>query len=276
MRKIEHTQPDKNINCSEMALPADFPVQAKSYSCYNFIPEPKIEFRNVTYSDTIFGKSILKNISFSIGHGRSTVIVGSKNAGKSAIAHLLMRFIDAEDGDILIDGKDIQSYSPYESRDMIGYVPQELAAYDGTIGEYLRHGNLDATVEEMQYALKTVQLEKSITNIDKFVNAHMINDMNLSDEQLQRLSIARAIMKKSSIFVLDDCFSHQGENTLYKLWNTLKLEFEDSVFIVMERCVRAFHNADQIILLDDGKILCQGTHDNLMQKYPVYRQFAEN
>lgn len=237
----------------------------------------KVEFRNVTFRYTDAEEPVLHDISFTVDRGQTTAIIGSTGSGKSTIASLLMRFYDIESGHILIDGKDVREYQQEELRNNIGYVPQKAFLFSGTIADNLRHGRKDATIAEMQHAAKIAQIDDFIEKADKNFNYRVSQGgNNFSGGQKQRLSIARAIIKKPDIYIFDDSFSALDVKTDARLRSALKNEVMESAVIIVAQRISTILEADQIIVLDEGRIAGKGTHKELMRSCLIYQQIAHS
>lgn len=235
----------------------------------------KIEFKDVSFRYADAEEAVLHDIDFAVNKGETTAIIGSTGSGKSTIASLIMRFFDIENGSILVDGKDVRGYSQEELREKVGYVPQKAFLFSGTIADNLRHGKKNATEEEMYHALRIAQ-------IDDFVEKQGLDyrvsqgGNNFSGGQKQRLSIARAIIKKPDIYIFDDSFSALDFKTDAKLRAALKKEVGNSAVIIVAQRISTILDADQIIVLDEGRIVGKGKHNELMKNCTVYQQIAHS
>lgn len=237
----------------------------------------KVEFRNVTFRYENAENAVLHDISFTAQKGKTTAIIGGTGSGKSTIASLLMRFYDVQEGNILVDGKDVREYPQKELRDKMGYVPQKAFLFSGTIEENLRYGKKDAEREDMLHAAKIAQIDDFILESEKgFQMPVSQSGSNFSGGQRQRLSIARAIIKKPEILIFDDSFSALDFKTDAKLRAALKQEVTDSAVIIVAQRISTITDADQIIVLDEGRIVGKGTHRELLNNCLVYRQIAES
>lgn len=237
----------------------------------------KIEFQNVTFRYENAEKPVLQDINFSVKPGTTTAVIGSTGSGKSTIASLIMRFFDIENGNILVDGKDVREYSQTELRDKIGYVPQKAFLFSGTIADNLRHGKKDATEKDMHHACKIAQIDDFIQSESKgFEYSVAQGGNNFSGGQKQRLSIARAIIKKPDIYIFDDSFSALDFKTDAKLRAALKKEVGDSAVLIVAQRISTILDADQIIVLDEGKIVGMGTHRELLDNCLIYQQIAHS
>ncbi len=237
----------------------------------------KVEFRNVTFRYADAEEAVLHDIDFTVEKGQTTAIIGSTGSGKSTIASLIMRFYDIESGSILVDGKDVREYPQDELRRKVGYVPQKAFLFSGTIADNLRHGKKDATIEEMRHAVKVAQIDDFIENVqDGFHHAVSQGGGNFSGGQKQRLSIARAIVKKPDIYIFDDSFSALDFKTDARLRAALKQEVTDSGVIIVAQRISTILDADQIVVLDEGRIAGKGTHKELLSSCLVYQQIAHS
>lgn len=236
-----------------------------------------VDFKNVTFKYPGAEIPVLTNISFTAQPGQITAIIGSTGSGKSTLVKLLPRFYDITDGEILLDGIDIRDYSQKSLRQQMGYVPQTAALFSGSVRENLALADENATEEDMIEAIKIAQAEEFILNekdgLDRDVSQ---SGTNLSGGQKQRLSIARAIVRKPAIYIFDDSFSALDFTTDYKLRNELTPFIKEStVFIVAQRVSTILH-ADQIVVLDEGKVVGVDTHEVLLKTCPVYREIVQS
>lgn len=237
----------------------------------------KVEFRNVTFRYADAEEAVLHNINFTVEKGKTTAIIGSTGSGKSTIASLIMRFYDIAEGNILVDGKDVRDYLQGELRSKVGYVPQKAFLFSGTIADNLRHGKKHATIEEMRHAVKVAQIDDFIENVENGFN-HTVSQggSNFSGGQKQRLSIARAVIKKPDIYIFDDSFSALDFKTDTRLRAALKQEIIDSGVIIVAQRISTILDADQIVVLDEGRIVGKGTHKELLNSCLVYQQIAHS
>lgn len=239
--------------------------------------DAKVEFRNVTFKYHNAEAAVLHDISFSAHKGHMTAIIGGTGSGKSTIASLLMRFYDIQNGHIFLDGTDIKQFSDLELRARIGYVPQKAFLFSGTIADNLRHGRKDATETEMYEAARIAQIEEFVKSREEGLRSRVSQGgSNFSGGQKQRLSIARAVIKKPEIFIFDDSFSALDFKTDAKLRAALKNEIKDSAMIVVAQRISTIIDADEIVVLDEGYIVGKGTHKELMQNCSVYQQIAQS
>jgi len=231
-----------------------------------------VEFQDVTFSYLGAEKPALSNISFKAAPGEVTAIIGSTGAGKSTLVNLIPRFYDVERGRVLIDGIDTRQMSQKHLRAKIGFVPQKAVLFTGTIKDNLRYGKEDADDREIRHAADVAQASEFILNMpDKFDSMIAQGGTNVSGGQMQRLSIARALVRKPEIYVFDDTFSALDFKTDARLRAALKNETQTSTVLIVAQRVGTVIDADQIIVLDEGRIAGIGTHRELMNTSEVYR-----
>ena len=237
----------------------------------------KLEFRNVTFQYQGAEQPVLSDISFFVRRGKSTAIIGGTGSGKSTIASLIPRLYDIQSGAILIDGINIVKLTKAELRKKISFVSQKAFLFSGTIADNLRHGKADATLEEMRHAAQIAQIDEFIMVQSKGYDAPVSQGgQNFSGGQRQRLSIVRALLKKPEIYVFDDSFSALDFKTDAKLRAALKDEIKESAAIIVAQRVSTIMDADQIVVLDQGRIAGIGTHRELLKNCPVYYQIASS
>lgn len=234
-----------------------------------------VEFENVSFRYPNAEDDVLSGISFTAKPGETTAIIGSTGSGKSTLVQLIPRFFDVTEGSIKIDGVDIRQVSQHDLREKIGYVPQKGILFSGTIDSNLRMGKQDATREGILRAAKIAQAADFIEEKpDKYNTAISQGGGNVSGGQKQRLSIARAIAKNPEIYVFDDSFSALDFKTDAALRKALRDEIKDSTVIIVAQRISTVIHADQILVLDDGKIVGKGTHQELLKNCEVYKQIA--
>jgi ATP-binding cassette subfamily B protein len=230
-----------------------------------------VEFQDVTFSYHGAEAPALSNISFCAKPGKVTAIIGGTGAGKSTLVNLIPRFYDVDSGRVLVDGVDAREMTQEHLRSKIGFVPQKAVLFSGTINDNVRYGKEDATEEEIRHAGDIAQATEFITGMpDKFDSQIAQGGTNVSGGQMQRLSIARALVRKPEIYVFDDTFSALDFKTDAKLRAALKWETRDSTVLIVAQRVSTVMNADQIIVLDEGRLVGLGTHGELMKTCPVY------
>lgn len=239
--------------------------------------EGYITFENVSFQYPDADKPVLKNISFASKPGETIAFIGSTGSGKSSIVQLIPRFYDVTEGRILVDGVDIREYNLKALRRKIGYTPQKALLFTGTITENLKYGNWDATRSEIEEASSVSQSKEFIERLKNHYETVLSEGgSNLSGGQKQRLSIARSIIRKPSIYIFDDSFSALDFQTDAILRNQLSLVTQHATTIIVGQRVSSIMNADQIILLDEGEIAAKGTHKELLQTSPLYREIASS
>ena len=235
--------------------------------------DEEVRFENVEFGYATGGEPALSGISFSVKKGETMGIIGGTGSGKSSLVSLIPRFYDATGGHVYIKENDVKDYPLGALREMVGMVPQKAVLFKGTIRENLRWGSADATEEEMERALSDAQALEIVKAKPEGLDSPVAqNGKNLSGGQRQRLTIARALIKKPDILILDDSASALDYATDLALRRSLAaLSYKPTVFIVSQRASSILH-ADKIAVLDEGKIVGLGTHDELMQTCPVYRE----
>ena len=234
-----------------------------------------VEFDHVSFSYPDAEKEVLEDISFTAGPGRTTAIIGGTGSGKSTLISLIPRFYDATEGSVRVDGKDVREITQHELRDQIGYVPQKGLLFSGTIASNLQYGKEDATEAEMLEAAETAQAMDFIREKEHGLDEEVAQGgTNVSGGQKQRLSIARALVKKPKIYIFDDSFSALDFKTDKALREALKEKVGDSTIIIVAQRINTIIDADQILVLDDGRLAGKGTHDELMETCDVYREIA--
>lgn len=235
--------------------------------------ENYIEFDHVTFAYQNAKEPSLTDISFKVKKGQTIGIIGGTGSGKSSLINLIPRFYDATEGKITVGGTDIKNYPLNQIRTMVGIVPQKAVLFKGTIAENMRWGKKDATEAEMMEALKTAQAAEVVEGKEGGLNADILQGgKNLSGGQRQRLTIARALVKKPEILILDDSASALDYATDAKLRKAIKqMDRNMTVFIVSQRST-TIQYADQIIVLDDGKMVGIGTHEELLRSCEVYQE----
>ncbi|MGG0186042.1 ABC transporter ATP-binding protein [Bacillus rhizoplanae] len=234
-----------------------------------------VEFKDVSFRYPGAEEDVLSNITFTAKPGETTAFIGSTGSGKSTLINLIPRFYDVTSGQILIDGTDIREVSQKELREKIGYVPQKGVLFSGTIESNLKYGKKEATEEELVKASEIAQAMEFINaKPESFRTEISQGGTNVSGGQKQRLSIARALTKESEIFIFDDSFSALDFKTDAALRKALNNEISGSTILLVAQRISTIMNADKIIVLDEGKIVGTGTHEELMENCEVYKQIA--
>ena len=234
-----------------------------------------VEFKDVTFSYHGAEEPALRNISFSAHPGEVTAIIGSTGSGKSTLINLIPRFYDVVGGSVLIDGVDVRSITQEALRAKIGYVPQKAVLFSGSITENIKVGNDTAAEEEIRHAAEIAQAAGFISEMDGGYD-HIIaqGGTNISGGQKQRLSIARALVRKPEVYIFDDSFSALDYKTDAKLRGALRKEIAEATVIIVAQRVGTVMDADRIIVLDEGRIAGMGTHKELLDTCEVYREIV--
>ena len=235
----------------------------------------QIEFQDVTFSYPGAEMPAISNISFKVNPGEVTAIIGGTGSGKSTLIHLIPRFYDVDSGKVLVDGVEVRNWTQESLRKKIGFVPQQAVLFSGTISENIRYGKEDATDEEVLHAAEVAQATEFIANMpDGFDTTISQGGSNVSGGQKQRLSIARALVRKPDIYIFDDSFSALDFKTDAKLRTALKEETTHAALLIVAQRVNTIMDADQIIVLDNGQIVGTGKHKELMETCVVYREIV--
>ena len=242
---------------------------------------PSVEFKHVTFSYGEKSEAIIEDISFVAKAGQTTAFIGSTGSGKSTLINLVPRFFDATEGEVLINNLNIKEYTENALMDKIGYVPQKGYLFTGTVRsnilygvENLKKSELDA---RMRHAAKIAQAEEFITKLkDQYDAPISQGGTNVSGGQRQRLAIARALAKQPEILIFDDAFSALDMKTDKKLREDLKSEIKDTVVLIVAQRISTIKEAEQIIVLDQGKMVGKGTHLELLKKCKVYQEIAKS
>ena len=242
---------------------------------------PSVEFKHVTFSYGEKSEAIIEDISFVAKAGQTTAFIGSTGSGKSTLINLVPRFFDATEGEVLINGLNIKEYTENALMDKIGYVPQKGHLFTGTVRsnilygvENLKKSELDA---RMRHAAKIAQAEEFVTKLkDQYDAPISQGGTNVSGGQRQRLAIARALAKQPEILIFDDAFSALDMKTDKKLREDLKSEIKDTVVLIVAQRISTIKEAEQIIVLDQGKMVGKGTHLELLKKCKVYQEIAKS
>ena len=236
-----------------------------------------LEFSHVDFKYPGAEQNVLSDIDFKVEPGKTTAIIGSTGCGKSTLVNLIPRFYDVTGGQITLDGKDIRRISMEELREEIGFVPQKGVLFSGTIASNLRFGKADATDEDIKEAAEIAQATEFIeTKKEKYDSPIAQGGSNVSGGQKQRLAIARAIAKKAKVLVFDDSFSALDMKTDAALRKELNEKVQDASIVIVAQRVSTILHADQILVLDDGKIVGKGTHEELLKNCEVYLQIAKS
>ena len=234
-----------------------------------------VEFRNVSFRYPDADTEILEDINFTAEPGQTTALIGSTGSGKSTVVNLIPRFYDVTGGELLVDGVNIKDVSQKDLRDIIGFVPQKGVLFSGTIESNIKYADENMSDEQMVKAAEIAQATEFIEGKEKKYQAPIAQGgSNVSGGQKQRLSIARAIAKDPEIFIFDDSFSALDFKTDSNLREALKEKTDNKTVIIVAQRISTILNADKIVVLEDGKIVGIGTHDELMKNNETYRQIA--
>ncbi|EOA3442328.1 ABC transporter ATP-binding protein [Enterococcus sp. C53] len=248
-----------------------------STASLNMDDEHVLSFEHVSFSYTKDSEPVLENIHFKVPKGKTTAIVGGTGSGKSTIAKLLLRLNDVTSGQITLGGKPLQQLTQEMIRSKISYVPQKAFLFSGTILSNLQMGNEHATEEELTSAIRISQLEEVLDKLPKKLASFVAQGGdNYSGGQKQRMCIARALIKPADIYVFDDSFSALDYKTDAKLRTALHEEMADKTLIIVAQRLSTIMNADHIIVLDNGRIVGQGTHETLLATCLSYQEFAKS
>ena len=255
--------PAGNPEDKEAGCPADAGWEAASFS-------------NVTFRFPDADENALTDLSFTCRKGETTAVIGGTGSGKSTIAKLFLRFHDVTEGTVRVGGADVRDISQNELRSRISYVPQKAWLFSGTIADNLGYGSENASEEEMRRILAVAQAD-FVSSLANGLDSHVAQGgTNYSGGQKQRLSIARALMKKADLYIFDDSFSALDFKTDAALRKALKEEVADAAVLIIAQRINTILNADQIIVLDEGRIVGIGRHEELMENCPVYREIARS
>ena len=239
--------------------------------------KPSVTFKNVDFRYSEAAEKVLDNISFTAEAGKTTAFIGSTGSGKSTLINLVPRFYEATSGEILIDGSNIQNFAKDDLMNRIGLVPQRGILFAGTVASNIKFGAPSATIEQVKKAAEIAQAANFIEKMNDGYNAHIAQGgTNVSGGQKQRLSIARAICKKPDIFIFDDAFSALDMKTDAKLRAALKPITSEAVVLIVAQRISTIKDADQIIVLDNGKMVGRGTHKKLLSECKVYQSIVKS
>lgn len=236
-----------------------------------------VEFKNVTFAYPDAEEAVLKDISFTARPGETTAFIGSTGSGKSTLINLVPRFYDVTQGEILIGGTDIRKVTQHELHDKIGYVPQRGILFSGTIASNMRYAKEDASQTEIEEACAIAQAADFIAEKEEgYASEIAQGGNNVSGGQRQRLSIARALVKKPDIYIFDDSFSALDFKTDAALRAALKEKTKGATVLIVAQRINTIMGAEQIVVLDEGRIVGKGTHRELLKSCEVYQQIARS
>ncbi len=235
-----------------------------------------VRFSNASFRFPDADEYALSDLDFICRRGETTAVIGGTGCGKSTLAQLILRFHDVTEGSVEVNSMDVRDMTQKELRSRIAYVPQKAWLFSGMIADNLRYGNEDATEEEMRRVLSVAQAD-FVSSLANGLDAHVAQGgTNFSGGQKQRLSIARALMKKADLYIFDDSFSALDFKTDAALRKALKQEVSDAAVLIIAQRINTILNADQIIVLDEGRIAGIGRHEELMEKCSIYRDIARS
>ena len=241
-------------------------------------PVGTVEFRNVSFKYPDAGEYVLRDISFKAEKGQTVAFIGSTGSGKSTAINLVPRFYDATEGEVLVDGVNVKDYTLRALHDKIGYVPQRAVMFSGTVESNVAYGEKEGTeytLDDVKDAVRVAQGTDFIEKKDDTYHAHVAQGgTNFSGGQKQRLAIARAVCRRPEIYIFDDSFSALDYKTDRQLRTALKEETGEATSLIVAQRIGTIRDADLILVLDEGKVVGKGTHDELMQSCEVYREIA--
>ncbi|MGA2489516.1 MAG: ABC transporter ATP-binding protein, partial [Anaerolineales bacterium] len=270
--------PRASVSGDRIAAVLDTEPQIKDPEDPRQFPAPfkgNIEFRNVKFRYPGAEEDVLHDISFTAKPGQTTAFIGTTGSGKSTIVSLIPRFYEVSDGAIYVDNIDIREVAQHDLRDRIGYVPQKSSLFSGTIESNLRYADENTSDDELKLAADIAQASEFIDSKPEGLQSEVAQGgMNVSGGQKQRLAIARALVKKAPIYVFDDSFSALDFKTDAALRKALKEHTGSSTLLVVTQRIATIKTAEQIIVLDEGRIVGKGTHQELMKDCEVYRGIA--
>jgi ATP-binding cassette subfamily B protein len=237
----------------------------------------KVELRNVEFRYPGAEQPVLRDISFSAEPGQTTAIVGSTGSGKTTLINLLPRFYDVTGGAVLVDGTDVRDMRREDLWKLIGVIPQQAFLFSGTIASNLRYGDADATDDELWEALRIAQAEDFVRAMPQGLDSPIVQGgTNVSGGQRQRLAIARALVAKPESFLFDDSFSALDLSTDARLRSALKPVTRHAAVVVVAQRVSTIVDADHIVVLDGGRVVGSGRHDELLETCPTYVEIVES
>lgn len=256
----------------DMESPLQNPKQSKETTLKGVV-----EFKNVSFGYEGAEEYAISNISFKANPGEVTAIIGGTGSGKSSILNMIPRFYDAAEGEVLVDGVNVRDLDQHALRSKIGYVPQKAVLFTGTILDNIRYGKEDATEEEVLHALDVAQATDFVSKMKDGIQSLIAQGgTNVSGGQKQRLSIARAIVRKPEIYLFDDSFSALDFKTDAQLRAALKAETKESTVIIVAQRVSTVMDANRILVMDEGRVVGCGTHEELLKTNEIYQQIVES
>ncbi len=256
----------------DMKSPLQNPKQSKETTLKGVV-----EFKNVSFGYEGAEEYAISNISFKANPGEVTAIIGGTGSGKSSILNMIPRFYDAAEGEVLVDGVNVRDLDQHVLRSKIGYVPQKAVLFTGTILDNIRYGKEDANEEEVLHALDVAQATDFVSKMKDGIQSLIAQGgTNVSGGQKQRLSIARAIVRKPEIYLFDDSFSALDFKTDAQLRAALKAETKESTVIIVAQRVSTVMDANRILVMDEGRVVGCGTHEELLKTNEIYQQIVES
>lgn len=271
--------PRASVSAARIQEVLDMPLQVQDPEFPDKASKIKgcIQFQDVSFRYGDAESSVLEHISFTARPGQTTAIIGATGAGKSTLVNLIPRFYDVTEGEILLDGVGIQKFSQADLRAAISYVPQKALLFSGSIEGNLRYGKSNAEESELASAIRTAQAQAFVAGMEKGLGSTVAQGGgNFSGGQRQRLAIARALVRKAPIYIFDDSFSALDFKTEAALRQDLRQVTENATVLVVAQRVSTIMQADQVIVLDNGRIAGKGTHKELLETCPEYREIAES
>jgi ATP-binding cassette subfamily B protein len=250
-------------------------IDPKNPKSFNKEVLGEVEFKNVSFKYPGAEEDILKNISFKAMPGQTTAFIGSTGSGKTTLINLIPRFYDVTEGQVLMDGVDVREVTQHDLRDKIGYIAQKGSLFKGTIESNLKYADENATLEDLNKAAEIAQATEFINEKPEGFGSEISQGgTNVSGGQKQRLSIARALDKKPQVYIFDDSFSALDFKTDSALRRALKSQTSSSTVLIVAQRISTIKNAEQIIVLDEGRIVGKGTHEELMLNCETYKEIA--
>jgi len=235
-----------------------------------------VEFRNASFHYPSSDKDVIENISFKVGHGQTAAFIGATGSGKTTLVSLVARFYDATAGTVLVDGQDVKDYTFDALYDRVGYITQKPVLFSASIKDNVLYGESrgEKTAENAEEAIRIAQADEFVQKMGGLDSAIAQSGSNISGGQKQRISIARAIARKPEILIFDDSFSALDYKTDAALRKELETKLSDTTKLIVAQRIGTVRHADIIIVLDEGKMVGIGTHEELMKDCKVYREIA--
>lgn len=270
--------PRADVSAHRIADVLEMPITVLDPAAPENLPEtfqPAIEFRDVSFRYPGADDDVLRNLTFRIEAGQTVGIMGTTGSGKSTVVNLIPRFFDVTGGSLLVSGTDIRNVPLKELRDKIGYIPQRSNLFTGSIESNLRYADEAADEQTLMLALEIAQAADFVQERSEGMQADVSQGgVNYSGGQKQRLSIARALVKRAPIYIFDDSFSALDYRTDARLRQALLKQLRNSTVLIVSQRIATIKNADQILVLDEGRLIGQGTHEELMKTNEIYREIA--